>query len=434
MFEYTKKLFAVHVLFICVLLFFQSCIKPTESEISDDGIPNFELDIEFDSTQRIINEAIVYLSWSDIPVDHYEETKILRYNKMRDPDSYAVNESDGGWVTIATFKDELRTTWIDTITDDAHFIYQIKHFDKEGNYIITESEIVARETKHILIPSDMTTVHEAIESYIIDDGDSILLEPGEYNYQEFSFGEKDILLEGIAGANNTLIRWVTSTSPAGKPMFVATFVELSQGELKGVSIIEGKAGLGGGVNASGTAIVRNCLLKNNYAVFTPHIPIPGEIGSKGGSLYLSGEARIENCIIFNDRDIIAYDTGIYIDENADGVKLINCTLVNNDLSSLSKDVLIENNIFTTDFEWDVPPPSYDPVNSPDIKYSYAGNIWAELDSTNITGELQFLSFPNDLHLSPISIGIDAGNPNIMYNDIDGTRNDIGAYGGPYGNW
>jgi len=30
--------------------------------------------------------------------------------------------------------------------------------------------------------------------------------------------------------------------------------------------------------------------------------------------------------------------------------------------------------------------------------------------------------------------IDQGNPNVEFNDADGTRNDQGAYGGPKGDW
>jgi hypothetical protein len=40
---------------------------------------------------------------------------------------------------------------------------------------------------------------------------------------------------------------------------------------------------------------------------------------------------------------------------------------------------------------------------------------------------------NDYHLSSDSSCRDAGNPDTQYNDADGSRNDLGAYGGPKGN-
>jgi hypothetical protein len=36
----------------------------------------------------------------------------------------------------------------------------------------------------------------------------------------------------------------------------------------------------------------------------------------------------------------------------------------------------------------------------------------------------------DYHLSPTSSAVNAGNPDIGFNDVDGSRNDCGAYGGP----
>jgi hypothetical protein len=44
----------------------------------------------------------------------------------------------------------------------------------------------------------------------------------------------------------------------------------------------------------------------------------------------------------------------------------------------------------------------------------------------------FSDFPGDLSLLPDSPLIDAGNPNAAYDDPDGTRNDLGRYGGPWG--
>jgi hypothetical protein len=52
---------------------------------------------------------------------------------------------------------------------------------------------------------------------------------------------------------------------------------------------------------------------------------------------------------------------------------------------------------------------------------------------NIDADPLFLG-NSDFHLQPGSPCIDAGNPDPQYNDNDGSRNDMGAYGGPGGDW
>jgi hypothetical protein len=41
---------------------------------------------------------------------------------------------------------------------------------------------------------------------------------------------------------------------------------------------------------------------------------------------------------------------------------------------------------------------------------------------------------DDVHLDAAGACVDAGNPSAAFNDADGTANDMGAYGGPYGDW
>jgi hypothetical protein len=41
---------------------------------------------------------------------------------------------------------------------------------------------------------------------------------------------------------------------------------------------------------------------------------------------------------------------------------------------------------------------------------------------------------DDFHLDAASVCVDAGNPSAALNDTDGSPNDMGAYGGPYGDW
>jgi hypothetical protein len=48
----------------------------------------------------------------------------------------------------------------------------------------------------------------------------------------------------------------------------------------------------------------------------------------------------------------------------------------------------------------------------------------------VTDDPRFVAFPDDLHLQADSPLIDAGTPAAANNDTDGTRNDMGIYGGP----
>jgi hypothetical protein len=61
-------------------------------------------------------------------------------------------------------------------------------------------------------------------------------------------------------------------------------------------------------------------------------------------------------------------------------------------------------------------------------------------SHNLAFDPRFQSYSSlgsamgDLTLSSSSPAINAGNPDVQYNDVNGGRNDLGAYGGPEGDW
>jgi hypothetical protein len=67
-----------------------------------------------------------------------------------------------------------------------------------------------------------------------------------------------------------------------------------------------------------------------------------------------------------------------------------------------------------------------------IDYSRMNPVSISGDSI-ITADPQFISleseFP-DVHLQSTSPCINAGHPDLQYNNVDGTRNTMGAYGGP----
>lgn len=54
---------------------------------------------------------------------------------------------------------------------------------------------------------------------------------------------------------------------------------------------------------------------------------------------------------------------------------------------------------------------------------------------NINSNPLFVNSENgDYHLQVGSPCVDKGDSTSTFNDYDGSRNDMGAYGGPYGNW
>lgn len=53
-------------------------------------------------------------------------------------------------------------------------------------------------------------------------------------------------------------------------------------------------------------------------------------------------------------------------------------------------------------------------------------------SPEVREDPRFVSFPEDLRLEEDSPLIDAGDPDGAFDDVDGSRNDIGMWGGPYG--
>lgn len=59
----------------------------------------------------------------------------------------------------------------------------------------------------------------------------------------------------------------------------------------------------------------------------------------------------------------------------------------------------------------------------------------DTSSGNLTQDPRFVDVEGgDFRLDDYSPCVDAGNPSSMYDDTDGTRNDLGLYGGPGGSW
>jgi hypothetical protein len=163
-----------------------------------------------------------------------------------------------------------------------------------------------------------------------------------------------------------------------------------------------------------TAVVQNNIIVNDslswvscvagapdYAVIQNNVAIYGKSG-------FGGDTKINNTALHHNRD--SQSTGLYAN--------VNDTLINNTtmaslkgITILADDVVINYNSFWNN-EIDIDDNGY--------VFDSIGNIFC--DPMHVS--------KYDVHLQAFSPLIDAGDPGIL--DVDGSRSDIGAYGGPYG--
>ncbi len=143
--------------------------------------------------------------------------------------------------------------------------------------------------------------------------------------------------------------------------------------------------------------------------------------------------QITNCVMRNNST-----TGLYMADVC-SPQVVNCVSMNNGYYGIEMDnnclPVIMNNIIYNNARYGIyarnssaPIMTYNDVfgNTPD----YVLPPLVE-PSNSISENPQFVS-ETDLHLAAGSPCIDAGNPAADYNDGNGTRNDMGVYGGPNG--
>lgn len=169
-----------------------------------------------------------------------------------------------------------------------------------------------------------------------------------------------------------------------------------------------------------SVIVQNCVFQLNSCYYG------------GGLSLLNDAANILNNII-RENHAVVFGGGIFALESS--AQIINNTFYRNYCENLGGGLVlwnpvamdIQNNIF---FE------NIGSTGDPRI-------LLASGNSSGFNQQYNFLPGQNDdpyfishvnLHLQIFSPCIDAGNPDSIYYDVDGTRNDQGAYGGPGGDW
>jgi hypothetical protein len=269
-------------------------------------------------------------------------------------------------------------------------------------FILVFSPVSARI---IHIPGDEATIQDAINSAV--NGDTILVEPGIYRVN-LDFGGKAILLTSSAGPSLTELR------PAETSLPIVQFItgETTASILTGITLSYSKSVTSIRISASSPSIIGNHFTNHSGGYFI-----------NDATIYITGlsHAVIKNNLFYNNPDRYI-DIGDQSDTN---LVIINNTIDGGHLGMYlgSHSSIVANNIITG---------CEGGVGTGAIMRGY-NNIWGNttngtLSPTDISVDPQFIDAANgNFGLLRSSGCIDVGNPNAIYNDSDGTRNDIGAF-------
>ncbi len=226
-----------------------------------------------------------------------------------------------------------------------------------------------------------------------------------------------------------------------------------------ISITKSIKIVGCGWQPSSNFFIRGTDLNGTLTIASNNVDVEG----LGGRFSISTYNTLNNIIVSK-----CYISDLSISENCYNIVIKQNRISNSSRTSITwgnnVNIIFCNNIIQNCFQTGYGSSTIFDVLSSNISIinnTLIGNSWAQALSTNYSstplvintayGNLnqeyyngafqQFMPdtynvfigiFPNssDFHLILGSPAIDAGNPDPMFNDLDGSRNDCGAYGGP----
>ncbi len=257
----------------------------------------------------------------------------------------------------------------------------------------------------------------------VESSDTLIIEPGTELY--FDDGKK-MIVKGTLIAAGTRYRPILFTAYnnywEGIKFLYSNHNSVIRFSIIEKIIFEKQDGTGySAISLVGSSIE----LRNNY--------ITGNKSKIGGAIGLrSSEITIHNNIFTNNSS--QFQGGAIHSVNS-FLTVINCVFYKN-TSSLEGAGLFVDNSLQTEIQNNI----FFKNNSVAGAHNF---YFASSDSSNLLVQYNFYGdedndpmflFEDDFRLYFQSPCKDAGNPDPMFNDIDGSRNDQGAYGGPYGGW
>jgi hypothetical protein len=393
---YNSKLYSV--ILSCAIVFnFTSCDWLFNTDTTDDNL--LELSLSH-AIVRVMPSAEVSLFWNEITVENFKEYQIERKTI-----------TDTAWTRVTNLTDPFQLSYIDTIWDDEDLIYRVGIADIDDNILWAVASISIPKTTAVLVPDEFKTIQPAFVSKLLDDGDVILVDEGSYQ-ENLNLSGKDVLIKSKKGFKSTILM----PEDKGDSLNIKSVVSISSGKIVGFTIGHGETffdSKGGGLSVTQNGVVQNCLI------------IWNESSGLGGGIYLDDNGKLYNNIIYQNRAISG--SGIYI-SSAHG-EIINNTIIENDvmIEGNCTGLLLRNNIIYNSH----PGISFfDQASQTGVTIDYSLlDTYIEISSNNIVADPEFIDYV-DFKLFPTSPCVDAGHPGDQYLDIDGSRNDMGAYGGP----
>jgi hypothetical protein len=275
---------------------------------------------------------------------------------------------------------------------DGNHLVLARAWTPGGNYgdavplLVLTDNINENAPRNLRVPSQYPSIQQGVNA--AKDGDTVLVEPGTY-HEDFNFQGKPIWVKSEFGPAQTV--WEGTNQNI--------FIYFNQGEdtnsvLCGFKIMNSYNGIYIDLNSSPT--ITNCIIKD--------MEYTGIISS------------ITNAKIINNTIYNCYGT------NGSGMQIAGISLVMNN-----------NVVHGSDYGlWNASgSPQYRPIGDYNNIFDWGegnyGNNWI-VGMHDIHSDPEFID-SIDFHLQVGSPCRDSGDPNIF--DPDGTRSDIGAWGGPH---